>query len=79
MMDDGSVSGAGYRISTNNFSYNIVMLFQISIFNRYGFKPTIQRHKKSWILYFFKKDMVKLSIVVKLHMIPSNIYELKYY
>jgi hypothetical protein len=76
LMDDGGVSGAGVKISTESCSYFEVLRLQKMIQDKFCLETTIQRHKERWILYFQKSQVLKLSHIVKPYMIPSMHYKI---
>lgn len=77
IMHDGGVSREGVKISTEaSFPLEDIKRLQAALFERFGLKYTIQRHKKQYILYLSLKQLPLLSAVVKQHMIPSMHYKL---
>jgi ubiquinol-cytochrome c reductase cytochrome b subunit len=76
LMDDGSVSGSGIRISTDSFAFEEVISLQKAIRLKFDLETTVQRHKDKWILYFPKKELPTLVKIVKPNMIPSMHYKL---
>ena len=77
IMDDGGKSGDGLKISTEGFSLEDNRVLQRALSERFSIEPTIQRHKKSHILYFKKKDYEAISLLVKPYTLPCMYYKLK--
>lgn len=76
LMDDGSVSGSGVRISTESFSLSDVTLLQTMLFQNFSIRTTIQQHKTRWILYFPKNQLPLLSKITKPYFLPCMYYKL---
>lgn len=80
-MDDGSISSAGLKIATNNFDYSDLVLVAKILNNKYNLKVSIQKSgvENQYVLYFHKKSMNALAILVKPHLHPSMYYKLNGY
>lgn len=76
LMDDGSVSGSGVRISTESFTREEVACLKAMILQNFSIHATIQRHKTRWILYFPKSQLPLLSKKTKPYFIPCMYYKL---
>lgn len=76
IMDDGGISREGVKMSTKGFPLEDIKRLQLALFQRFGLKYTIQRHKEQHVLYLSKSQLPLLSAVVKQHMIPSMHYKL---
>lgn len=79
IMDDGSFTGSGLRISTNAFSSNDLDLLIEALEKNFSIKATrnIQyRDKSQYTLYISKNQLPLVRSLVKEHMHPDMLYKL---
>lgn len=76
VMDDGGVSGKGSKISTESFDLEEVKLLKAALFERFGLRYSVQRHKKKHILYLSKEQMPALQSLIQSYMLPCMYYKL---
>ena len=75
IMDGGSESGSGLKISTESFSLQENILLQQALYEKYSIKPSIQHHKDKYLLYFIKSDKILLYTLIKPHLLPCMHYK----
>ena len=76
IMDDGGVSGQGFKLSTESFTREEVELLKMGLRERFGLCFTVQKHKDKWILYLTKKQLGLLAEIVKPFMLPCMHYKI---
>lgn len=75
IMDDGGKSGSGLKISTESFCYEDNLLLQKTLKIKFSIEPSIQRHKKKYLLYFKKNQIFSLYSIVKPYILPCMRYK----
>lgn len=71
IMNDGSASSAGVRISTEGFSFGDVSRLHDALKKNFDLVTTLPRHGDKWVLYFPKSQCGRLSTIVKPFMVHS--------
>ena len=79
--DDGSWTGYGIRIATNNFTLKEVELLKEVLKSKYNLETTIQKIWKDnqYSLYITKQSINDIRAIVGPYMHPSMYYKLNSY
>jgi hypothetical protein len=77
-MDEGEKSGAGFKISIEQFSYSGHLLLQRALLERFNLDCNIHKQKNKFVLYFDKNNKDKLSKIIKPHMYKCMYYKLDF-
>ena len=75
IMDDGGKSGSGLRVSTQSFAPEDVKTLSDAINSVFGLSSTLQAQYKTYNIYFPKKDLGRLKVLVEPHFVPSMLYK----
>jgi len=79
IMDDGSRSGKGLKISTNSFTYEECNILKKFLMERYNITVSIHKTiiKDQYALYIHTCSMENLIRLIKPYFHPSMYYKLK--
>ena len=76
IMDDGSPEYSGVSIQTHSFSKKEVNLLIDVLKEKFGLESNIRRNKKHWIIYFPKKSINNLRLLIKPYLLDDYNYKL---
>ena len=81
IMDDGSKSDSGLKLSSNSFNSEDLMRLSTFLTEFYGLKNSINLVgvENQYIIYIWKESMPRLVLLVYPYMIPGMIYKLGKY
>lgn len=77
IMNDGSISSSGMKLSTNKFTLNEVKILSYILNNKYNISTTVIKAglPDQYIIYISKNDKLKLWNIVGHHIHPSMKYK----
>lgn len=75
IMDGGGKSGSGLRVSTQSFTPEDVNILSEAINSVFGLSSTLCAQYKTYNIYFPKKDLGRLKLLVEPHFVPSMLYK----
>lgn len=78
IMDDGSKTGKGLKLSTNSFTYDECMRLVNALYNNFNLKASIQLAgaENQYVIYIWKQSINDLSIIVNPYIIPEMKYKI---
>jgi ubiquinol-cytochrome c reductase cytochrome b subunit len=78
-MDDGSKLNTSFKIATNCFEYNELVLFCDLLKKKYNLDCSLHKDKSSWTFYIKKSTAQNFANLIEPHMINSMKYKLGSY
>ena len=79
IMDDGSAEFAGVSIQTHSFAKTQVNLLRKAIKHNFEIDSGARRNKGKWIIYFPKRSLPRLRLVLGKHILSEFKYKLTPY
>jgi hypothetical protein len=78
IMDDGEISGQGFKLSTESFTKQEIELLKEGLLERFNLDFTVQKHKGKWILYLTEKQVGLLANIVNPFMLACMYYKIRF-
>lgn len=75
LMDDGANDTFGVTLQTHSFEKNEVEMLSKTIKKNFQIVTSLRKNKGKWIIYFPKKEIVKLYQAIEKYLLPSLKYK----
>lgn len=78
IMDDGSISGKGLKLSTNSFTYEDCLFLTTILLKNFNLKASVQSAgiPNQYVIYIWKDSMILLKEITLPYIIPSMKYKI---
>lgn len=76
IINDGSFTGFGIKIATDNFQKQEVEFLISVLKTKFGLEANLQKYKDNWRIYIPKSSMPKLVKLIQPFVVPSMQYKL---